>query len=54
MYLEYLSVAMEEYKNSAGMYDIFLESSSKFELFVTQESYEFKHFLFGNPLSSLH
>lgn len=46
MYLEYLSVTMKEYKNRAGMYDIFPELSSKIELFVTWEFYEWKYFLF--------
>lgn len=53
-YLEYISVTVKEYKNEAGMYDTFPELSSKFELFVTQEFYEFKCFIRGNLPSSLH
>lgn len=41
IYLEYLSVTVKELKNRSGMYDIFHGLSSKFELFVTQEFYEF-------------
>lgn len=52
--MECISVAMKEYKNEAGMYDIFPKLSSKFELFVTQEFYQFKCFICGNPPSSLH
>lgn len=48
-YLEYLSVTMKEHKNRSGMYDIFHGLSSKCELFVTQEFYEFRCFLFGKP-----
>lgn len=53
-YLEYFSVIVKEHKNRSGMYTIFHGLSSKFELFVTQEFNEFKCFLFGNPLFSLH